>query len=500
MRALHVVSELYPLAKTGGLADVSAALPRALSELGIDVRLLLPGYPMAIERAGSVRDIARFDGLLGIDHVRLLAARHPDSGVPIFLLDCPSLYDRGGGLYQSEDGRDWHDNALRFALLNHVGAMIADGAGVDDWRPDVVHTHDWHAGLLPLLLSARAAPRPATVHTIHNLAYQGVFSAGQSGSLGLPDDARVHSACEFYGQLSFLKAAIVSADALTTVSPTYAGEILTPEYGCGLDALLRERAGRLTGIMNGADYRIWDPATDAYLSYNYTRRQLAPKRACKIAIQEELGLDAAAEVPLIAFMSRLAHQKMPDAVLEALPSLISEGVQFALLAEGDADYERRFRDFASEYPGRVAVRLGYREPLAHRLLAGADILLHPSRYEPCGLAPIYALRYGTIPVVRRSGGMADSVVDAIEDTLQCRTATGFSFERPTASDLTECVRRTLALYRQPIRWRKIQLCAMRQDFGWRRSALAYADIYGRLAPAGTRSAPEQPAEWLQRTA
>jgi starch synthase len=479
MRVLYVTSEVFPLVKTGGLADVSAALPAALNKRNVDTRLLLPGYRQAISRAVGLQEVARLGDLIGCGETRLLAARLPDNGVPVWLVDCPALYDRAGGAYQDEGGNEWHDNALRFALLNHVAARIADGLNDDFWRPNIVHAHDWHAALVPLLMATRPRPQPATVLTVHNLAYQGVFPPEQFDRLGL-DHPQAYPALEFHGRLSFLKAGLAVADALTTVSSTYANEILTPEYGCGLDGLLRERAHRLTGIMNGVDYGVWDPAHDRHLVCTYSARRLAEKRACKIALQQEIALKPAPDTPLIAFNSRLAHQKMPDIVLEILPALLAEDIQFALVAEGEIGYESGFRDLAARYPGRVSVCIGYEESQAHRLLAGADILLHPSRYEPCGLAPIYAMRYGTLPIVRRSGGMADSVVDAIEQSVHCETATGFAFERPTADDLVACARRALALYRQPIEWRKTQLCAMLQDFSWERPAQAYVDLYRAL--------------------
>ena len=479
MRVLYVTSEVFPLVKTGGLADVSAALPAALNERNVDTRLLLPGYRQAISRAVGLQEVARLGDLIGCGETRLLAGRLPNSGVPIWLVECPALYNRAGGAYQDEGGNEWHDNALRFALLNHVAARIADGLNDDFWRPNIVHAHDWHAALVPLLMATRPRPQPATVLTVHNLAYQGMFQTEQFDRLGL-DHPQAYGALEFYGRLSFLKAGLAVADALTTVSPTYANEILTPEYGCGLDGLLRERAHCLTGIMNGVDYRVWDPAHDQHLVCTYSARRLSEKRACKIALQQDIALDPAPDIPLIAFNSRLAHQKMPDIVLEALPALLAEDIQFALVAEGDVGYEAGFRDLAARYPGRVSVCIGYEESRAHRLLAGADILLHPSRYEPCGLAPIYAMRYGTLPIVRRSGGTADSVVDAIEQSVHCETATGFAFERPTANDLVACARRALALYRQPIAWRKTRLCAMRQDFSWERPAQAYVALYRAL--------------------
>jgi starch synthase len=494
MRVLHVASEVFPLAKTGGLADVCAALPVAQSERDIDARLVLPGYPQAIERALNPCETVRLDGLLGYADVRLLSARLPDSGLRIWLVDCPSLYGRNGGLYQDEDGRDWQDNALRFALLNHVAAHIADGAADKRWRPDIVHAHDWHAGLVPLLLTTRPWHRPMSVLTIHNLAYQGLFAAEELGRLGLPQDSAVHSSLEFYGRLSFLKAGISWADALTTVSPTYAREILTPDYGCGLDGLLRERAACLTGIMNGADYRVWDPESDVHLPAIYTARQITGKRGCKAAVQKEIGLTPSPETPLVAFASRLAHQKMPDVVLDALPALLAEDIQFALVADGDAGYAHRFRDLSARFPGQVSVHIGYEEGLGHRLLAGADMLLHPSRYEPCGLSPIYAMRYGTLPIVRRSGGLADSVVDADQNSIQEGIATGFSFNQPTAHDLIACVERALSLYRQPIAWRKIRSCAMRQEFRWSRSAQSYADLYRTLRAGPAEIEIEQEIE------
>ena len=490
MRVLHVASEIFPLAKTGGLADVVAALPAALSELDIDTRMLIPGYPQAIERVTNPREIAQYHGLIGCGDVRLLSARVPPIGLPVWLVDCPTLYGREGGIYQNEQGDNWHDNALRFALLNHVAALVAEGSVDARWRPDIVHAHDWHAGLVPLLLATRPGPRPPSILTIHNLAYQGVFAAEEFATLALPDAPSVHSALEFYGRLSFLKAGIGWADALTTVSPSYSREILTPEYGCGLDGLLRQRAARLTGIMNGADYGVWDPGSDIHLGLTYTSRRISPKRRCKTDVQTEMGLEASADTPLIALMSRLAHQKMPDVVLDALPALLTEGIQFALVADGDAGYANRFRELAAHYPGQVSVRIGYEEALAHRLLAGADMLLHPSRYEPCGLTPIYAMRYGTLPIVRRCGGLADSVVDADLECIKSGTATGFSFNDATVDALIECVQRAISLHRQPIAWRKIRSCAMRQDFGWGRSAQAYAELYRSLVAEPTETEVE----------
>ena len=477
MKVLFATAELYPFVKTGGLADVSAALPAALAALGFGIRIIMPAYPEALARCGSVQEVVRFENVLGCKGGRLLETHLPGSYIKVWLVDYPALYNRAGNPYQNEAGIDWPDNQLRFAVFNHVAAKIANGA-VGGWIPDVVHANDWHCGLLPMLCSMRGSEHPATVFTIHNLAYQGLFDVGGFGQLELPADA--FPRLEFYGQVSFMKAGIGAADAITTVSPTYAREIVTPDHGCGLDGLLRERQSRITGILNGADYGVWDPGADPYITQNYTTQSLNLKAACKRAIQEELGLKVSSEAPLLAFMSRLVHQKTPDLVLQALPSLISDGMQFALVGAGDNQYERAFRELAARHPNQAAVQIGYQEPLAHRLIAGADMLLHPSRFEPCGLVPIYALRYGTLPIVRKSGGMADTVLEAKGEALKTGTATGFCFEPPTAGELITCTRRAAAMRNQTITWRRLQNNAMRQDFSWQNSAESYATLYGRL--------------------
>jgi starch synthase len=480
MNVLFVTAELYPFAKEGGLADVSASLPRALTRRGIDVRIVMPAYPQALDRAPSLRKILSFGNPFGFGESKLLETCLPGSEVPVWLVDCPALYGREGGLYRDQKGCDWVDNDVRFALLSHVSAAIARES-TSQWRPDIVHANDWHTGLLPALLVERDRPRPATVFTIHNLAYQGCFAKDRIERLGLPESSR--NALEFHGKISFLKTGIDLADAITTVSPTYAKEIMTVECGCGLDETLRERATHVRGILNGIDYDIWDPGADPHIARNYSGQTAGLKAINKRVLQSEMGLDVDMEKPLLAFASRLVHQKMPDAVLETLPALIEDGMQFALVAEGERDYQNRFRLLAEDYPGRVAVQIGYEEGQAHRLMAGADILLHPSRFEPCGLVPIYALRYGTIPVVRSSGGMADTVTDATASALQRGTATGFSFEPPNATQLLRAVRRAHTHFRQPIIWHKLRQAAMRQDFSWRRSAEAYADIYYALTNA-----------------
>lgn len=475
MRVLFATAEAFPLAKTGGLADVSAALPSALMQAGMDVRIIMPAYASALAQTDRLREVARLGSLGRLGPARLLETTLPGRNVPVWLVDCPELYNRPGSLYQDENGADWPDNDLRFALLNHAAAAVATGASTG-WTPDLVHANDWHCGLLPLLLRS-AAKRPPVLLTIHNLAYQGQFDAARFDRLGTP--AGTFADLEFWGRLSFLKGGIAAADAITTVSPTYAREIVTPEYGCGMDGLLRHRHDALHGILNGADYGLWDPSTDPWITCNYTPSTMARKAACKNALRDELGLEQS-DAPLLGFLSRMVHQKMPDVVLQALPALLDQGMQFVLGSDGETQYRNGFQELAARYPGQVALRMQYQEPMAHRILAGSDIMLHPSRYEPCGLVPIYALRYGTIPIVRRTGGMADTVHDYSPEALAAGEATGFMFEPVTVPELTGCVLRAGDLYRQDISWHKLKANAMRREFGWRQSAEAYAELYRTL--------------------
>jgi starch synthase len=487
-RVLFVSSEIFPLAKTGGLADVSAALPSALADLGVDIRLVLPAYAGVLDRVTNLSsDAVCMRNFPGVGEVRLATARLPDSGLPLWLVICPSLFGREGGLYRDRAGQDWPDNALRFATMNHAAWRIATGEADPGWQPDVIHANDWHAGLLPLFAASQPAPRPRTVFTIHNMAFQGLFPYGTGAALGL-SRAEDATSMEFFGNISFLKAGIAHADRLTTVSPTYAREILTPEYGCGLEGLLQQRAGDLTGILNGADYGVWDPADDPHLPCGYSYSDISGKRICKSLVQKELGLDVEPERPLLAFLSRITHQKMADVVIDALPQILDLGAQFALVGEGDPALEQEFLKLSSRYPGRLAVRLGYDEAVAHRLQAGADMLLHPSRFEPCGLLPIYAMRYGALPIVRHVGGPVDTVSDAEPGAVGRSLATGFVFNEPTVTEMCACLARAMAMYRQPLSWRRLQLVAMQQDFGWSRSAEKYLAVYQSLM----EGRPEEP--------
>jgi starch synthase len=482
MRVLFISSEVYPLIKTGGLADVSAALPAALAELGVDIQLLLPGYPKALEFAAKKSVQIEVADFMGVGPMRLISARTPDTNLRIWLVDCPSLYQRSGGPYQDGNGHDWPDNALRFAVFNHVAAQLSRGLLLPDWRADIVHANDWHTGLVPMILAETPSQRPGTLLTIHNLAFQGVFPIDIYPRLDLPGGNVIPDGFEFYGKISFLKAGLSYSDRLTTVSPTYAREILTAEHGCGLEGLLQYRKNDLAGILNGADYHIWDPATDAHLPANFNLQDIAGKRVCKTALQAELGLEPEPETPLIVLVSRLTEQKMADVVADALPRIIGSGAQCAVIGNGDRGIEEQIEAAARQYPNRIAVRIGYEEPLAHRVMAGGDILLHPSRFEPCGLTQLYAMHYGTLPIVRNTGGLRDTVVDATELSIRESTATGFTFEGVSTTEMLDCIERALALYQQPLAWRKVQRQAMAQDFGWAKSAHQYLALYHDLAP------------------
>jgi starch synthase len=483
MRVLFASSEVFPLVKTGGLADVSGALPAALAEAGIDVRILLPGYPDAIKAAGA-RKIAGTLGDpfgLGAEAV-LLSGKLPDSGVPVWLVDCPPLFERSGGPYQDSLGRDWPDNGLRFALLSWAAAHLCTEGSPVKWRPQVLHANDWQTGLAPAFLHAWGfAQRPATVFTIHNIAYQGQFSHDLAARLGFPPDMYTMEGFEYYDTLSFLKAGLFYSDRITTVSPRYAKEIQTPAFGCGMDGLLAHRAADLAGILNGADYQVWNPAADAHLAQPYTPGDATGKALNKAALQAELGLTQEPDAPLMVIVSRLNDHKGMDLVLAALPNILKLGAQVAVVGTGDRPLEDGFRAAAAAHPTQVAARIGYSEPLAHRMMAGGDMLLMPSRFEPCGLTQFYAFRYGTVPVAHATGGLADTLADTGYDTLMTGKANGFVFEHCNVGAFQWAVERAVGLYARKDQWAKIVKACISQDFSWGRSAGLYRDLYKSLA-------------------
>lgn len=491
MRVLFIASELYPLEKTGGLADVAAGLPSALSVLGVDVVAMVPGYPKAMDTAIRKQVIASTDDFLGFGPTRLIAAHSPDTNLAVYLIDCPRLYARRGGPYQNEEGQNWPDNAERFGLLCHAGALV--GRGFGSGVPfDVVHLNDWHTGLVPVIFAASPGPTPATVFTIHNMAFQGNFAPEVISKLGLPDRFLSPDGVEFHGQLSFLKAGIRYSSRLTTVSPTYASEILTPEHGCGFDDLLRARAGDLVGILNGVDYRIWDPRHDMDLPARFNDADLSGKKLCKLDLQRQLGLSLAPDRPLVTFINRVTDQKMADVVLEVLPALRARNMQFALLGRGDRGLEEGFRKLALAHSSDIAISIGYEEPLARCMHAGADLTLVPSRFEPCGLTPLYAMRYGTLPIVRRVGGLTDTVIDAPNEAAGVNVSTGFAFRDPTADHLMHCIDRALLMFTKRARWQSMQVRAMQQDFSWTRQAERYLTLYESLVPVSARGRSADP--------
>lgn len=476
LRVLHVAAELYPWVKTGGLGDVVAALPPALIEQGVDVRLCLPGFPAFLD-AFSTSDAVRLATPFTGERVRIAQAYLPGSRVGAYLIDHPAFYDRVGGPYGGPDGRDWADNYRRFGLLGWVAAALGNGAD-PNWRPDIVHAHDWHAGLAPAYLKAQAAPA-ASIMTVHNLAYTGYFPAGSFPELSLPPEFFGIDGVEFYGGVSFLKAGLFYADRLTTVSPTYAGEIQTPEFGEGFDGLLRTRAGVLRGILNGVNPLVWNPASDPALPAPYGIDDAETGKAvAKAALRKRLNL-AETSGPVFGVVSRLTSQKGLDLLLDALPDLVHGG-QLALLGSGDRDLETGFSEAARMHHGSVGVEIGYDEALARLIIAGSDVILVPSRFEPCGLTQLYALRYGTMPLVRRTGGLADTVVDATTAHLRNKTATGIVFDDASPNALAVALTRASALYTDRRRWGQMMRTAMTQDFSWARAAQQYVALYREL--------------------
>jgi starch synthase len=483
MRVLYITAELYPWVKSGGLGDVAAGLPPALIAEGIDVRLLLPGFRGFLDAFPGITDVIRLTTPFAGERVRVGLARLPGAESVAYLVDHPAFYDRPGNPYASPDGSDWPDNHRRFGLLSWVAAEFARGADAG-WRPDILHGHDWHTGLTPAYLAARppAEGHVPTVFTIHNLAYRGPFPGAIFPELALPPEFFSIDGVEFFGMVSFIKAGLFYSDRLTTVSPTYAREIQTPAFGWGLDGLLRTRADVLEGILNGVDTRVWNPAHDAILPRAYGETNAAAgKRAAKAALQQHLGLDPIEDAPLFGAVSRLTPQKGLDLVLAGLPDLVGRG-QLALLGSGDGDLEHAFRTATESYRGRVGAMIGYDESLAHLIYAGSDIILAPSRFEPCGLTQLYALRYGALPLVRRVGGLADTVVDANAATLADGVATGFAFDDDSSSTLMAAVGRAATLFREPVIWQRMMRRAMTRDFSWAAAARQYSAIYQTLRP------------------
>lgn len=476
---LFVSSEATPLIKTGGLADVCGSLPPALQALGWDIRLLLPAYPAAVEKLLAVKTIARLPLSHTGETVKILEGRIPDSRLMVWLVEHAPSFGRKGNPYVDDKGDDWADNAERFALFARVATSIARNQASLDWQADVVHCNDWQTGLVPALLSLEAQ-RPATVFTIHNLAYQGLFPAASFHALGLPPSLWSYQGLEFHGQLSFIKGGLAYADCLTTVSPGYAREIQTPEFGCGLEGLLQHRSDVLHGILNGIDDKEWNPNKDPRIVQPYGISTLGKKAVNKQALQKSFKLPQHSDALLLGSVSRLVTQKGTDLLLEIIPQLAKLPLQIAMLGSGDKKLETALQRAAGKYPRLLGLQIGYDETLAHRIEAGADAFLMPSRFEPCGLNQLYSLRYGTPPIVHAVGGLKDTVTDTNPATLENGSANGFCFHQPGAQALLDTIKRALQLYRHQAQWKKVMKTGMRQSFSWEQSAHRYDALYRSL--------------------
>lgn len=486
MKVLFAAAEVFPLIKTGGLADVLGALPAALKTAGVDVRLVLPGFPAILAGLRDLHPVCELGAMFGAGRITLRAGRMVQQDVACYVIDAPLLYRRTGDPYHAPNGHEWPDNLQRFALLGWVAAHLAAGELDPQWTPDVLHAHDWHAALACAYIATHPpGQRLGTVFTIHNLAYQGLFDMEDFHLLGLPSRMMLPQGLEFHNRLSFMKAGLKYAQRITTVSPNYAREIATDEFGCGLDGVIRARGTAVSGILNGVDGGVWNPETDALIAANYSASQLQGKAQCKLALQRELGLQLDASAPLLAVVSRLTSQKGLDLLLAAMPEMLqasngSGAVQLAVQGNGDPALEAALTALAARNPKRVAIKLRYDEALAHRIMAGADAMLVPSRFEPCGLTQLYALRYGTVPVVRHVGGLADTVVDASEQSLDANTATGFTFGPAAVQDLAVALHRAVNTYRNPAQWKRLMARGMAQNFSWESAATQYLKLYAEL--------------------
>ena len=480
MRILFVTPELAPWVKTGGLGDIAASLAPALRDRGVDLRVLVPCYPSLWKHFPDAPVVAELNNLGGELPNSVLRAASTTAGVPLLMLDNAACYQRPGSPYLGPDGHDWVDNDIRFGLLARVAAWLGSDACTLDWHCDIVHCNDWQAGLAAAYLHYLPQRRARTVVTVHNLAFQGIFEKPSLARVGLPDQAWNIDGVEYYGRLSFLKAGLQFADAITTVSPTYAQEIQTDAGGMGLGGLLRGRKDRLVGILTGIDTEMWDPSSDAFIDSNYDSNRIEAKAANRVALRQELGLDARDDVPLLGVVSRLTEQKGLDLLPLIADELAAIPVQLAILGNGEPALELQLLKMVQQYPGTFVTTIGFDEKLAHRIEAGADMFLMPSRFEPCGLNQIYSLCYGTPPIVRATGGLADTVVDCNKATLRSGSANGFVFQEATAEQLLATVRRAVNAWRDPALWRRLQRHGMSADFSWQKSAHKYMGVYDGL--------------------
>jgi starch synthase len=475
MQVLHVTSEVFPLIKTGGLGDVSGALPGALRTLGVDARVLVPGYPQVLDGLPEIHDAGMALEILPGFHATLRQGCLPE-GEPLYVLDCPKLYMRAGGPYSDIRGYDWPDNALRFGALCKMAALLGNGDN-SVFSPDIIHCHDWPTGLVPVFIDKRRRNAPQVLMSIHNMAHQGMFAPEIIPILGLPWEGFNIHGYEFNSLVSFLKAGLFYSDWIGTVSPTYAQEIQTPHYGHGLHGLMQIRREHIRGIINGIDTHTWNPQNDSHLVTNYNASSLSKKAQIKKALRQRLELNPDASGPILGIVTRLTYQKGIDLLLPILPQILQQGAQLVILGLGERPIEHELQKIAGQYPGAISLNLSYDEELSHQITAGSDIFLMPSRFEPCGLTQMYSMRYGTLPLVRHTGGLADTVTDTTPASLDQGTATGFVFEGLEPNEAWHTLLRAMLVFRDKNTWKQIQRTAMAQDFSWEHSAQQYLELY-----------------------
>jgi starch synthase len=485
LRVLFATSEAYPLIKTGGLADVSGALPKAIKQSADfegDIKIVIPAYSAVLAKLKNIETVATIE-VLG-QSCGIITGNMPDSSLSVIAIQNAHLYERAGGPYSDENGIDWPDNALRFAVLSRVASLLCSAKSpVVDWVPDLIQCNDWQTGLTPAYMKLVDKVFTKSIFSIHNLAFQGCFEATWVKKLGLPPAHFTISGFEYFGQLSFLKAGLFYADQLSTVSPTYAQEIQTEQFGFGLQGLLQARSAHLTGILNGIDTQEWNPALDVHLPKHFSVKNIAGKLAVKHALQQQLGLEMKADAPLLGVVSRLTHQKGLDLLPAIMPSLVKQGCQFAILGSGEKKQEALFNDLAEQFPTQISMNTGYHEHLSHNIMAGCDMFIMPSRFEPCGLNQLYGLAYGTPPIVSPTGGLADSIIDTTEKTLKNKTATGFVLETVTSVSLFDTIERAIVTWQDKKTWRKIQQNGMKRDISWDFSAKDYLKLYKKTLNA-----------------
>lgn len=485
MNILSVTSEIFPLIKTGGLADVTGSLPKVLAAHGCHTRNLVPGYPKVLEQLDDISGVHLFPNLFGAP-ARLLTAQ--GAGLDLLVLDAPALYDRPGGPYTDEHGRDFPDNWKRFAVLSYVASAVAGGLLVD-WVPDIVHTHDWQTALTSVYMSRSSnAWHIPTVLTIHNLAFQGQFPASVIAEIGLPPETFSLDCLEYYGDVSYLKGGIRTASAVTTVSPTYAREVISTDLGMGMDGVLESRLNAFTGIVNGIDTDIWNPATDRHLPQNYDRQRARQRSANRQHLLEKFRLDDAPG-PIFAAITRLTWQKGGDMLADVAEYICYKGGKLVVLGKGEASVENALLAAAGRYPDRIGVKIGYDEATAHLMHGAADVVVQPSRFEPCGLTQLYALRYGAVPLVSRTGGLSETIIDANDAAFSARVATGFQFHPVTSDNLRSAIDRAFEAYLDPKKWARLQNQGMKADFSWERSASQYAALYQSLVKSDSTGQP-----------